>query len=92
MTFVVISALRVNYINSAYWEIFHAFLLSADVFQNKPFRKFLSGIPLKCLRIWTQIRPSILSGLIWFQTVCKGYQQMTHKQSIENAKDDFVLD
>ena len=26
---------------------------------------------------WIQIRPDVLSGLIWFQTVCKGYQQTT---------------
>ena len=25
----------------------------------------------------TKIRPDILSGLIWIQTVCKGYQQTT---------------
>ena len=24
---------------------------------------------------WIQIRPDIMSGLIWIQTVCKGYQQ-----------------
>ena len=24
-----------------------------------------------------QIKPDILSGLIWVQTICKGYQQMT---------------
>ena len=26
---------------------------------------------------WIQIRPDVLSGLIWIQTVCKGYQQTT---------------
>ena len=26
---------------------------------------------------WVQIRPDILSGLIWVQFVCKGYEQMT---------------
>ena len=48
------------------WEIFHAFLLSADFFQNQLFRKKFLGIP-----------SDILSGLIWIQTVCKSYQQMT---------------
>ena len=24
--------------------------------------------------VWIQIRPDILSGLIWVQTVCKDYQ------------------
>ena len=41
------------------------------------FSKNLSGIPSECLTVWIQIRPDILSGLIWVQTVCKGYQQMT---------------
>ena len=29
-----------------------------------------------CQKDWNQIRPDLLSGLIWFQTVCKVYQQM----------------
>ena len=27
--------------------------------------------------IWFQIRPDTMSGRIWVQTVCKGYQQVT---------------
>ena len=53
------------------------FLSSADFFQNRPFRKILSGIPAECQTVWIQIRPDITSGLIWVQTVCKGYQQTT---------------
>ena len=34
-------------------------------------------MPSECQTIWIQIRPDILLGLIWVQTVCKGYQQMT---------------
>ena len=49
---------------------FRAFLLSVE-------RKILSGISSECLTVWMQIRPHILSGLIWVQTVCKGYQQTT---------------
>ena len=38
-----------------------------------------SGIPSECQTVWIQIRPpDTLSGLIWFQTVCKGYQQATN--------------
>ena len=37
----------------------------------------LSGIPSKCQTACIQIRPDILSGLIWVQIVCKGFQQMT---------------
>ena len=59
------------------WEIFHNFLSSADFFQNQLFRKIISGIPSECITDWIQIRPNVLSGLAWAQTVCKGYQQMT---------------
>ena len=41
------------------------------------FSKNLSGIPSECQTVWIQIRPDKTSGLIWVQTVCKGYQQMT---------------
>ena len=41
------------------------------------FKKNLSGIPSQCQTVWIQIRPDILLGLIWVQTICKGYQQMT---------------
>ena len=36
---------------------------------------WIFSIPLGCQTVWIQIRPDILSGLIWVQTVCKGYQQ-----------------
>ena len=37
-------------------------------FLKSYFRKILSGIPSECQIVWIQIL---------FQTVCKGYQQMT---------------
>ena len=41
--------------------------------------------------VWFQIRPDILSGLIWVQTVCKGYQQMTKvTTSGERGNDAYV--
>ena len=60
------------------WNFF-LFLSSADFFQNQCFWKILSGIfiPSECQTVWIQIRPDILSGLIWVQTVCKGCQQTT---------------
>ena len=61
----------------AYWEILHAFLSSADFFENPLFRKIISVIPSECQTVWIQIRPDILSGVNWVQTVCKGYQQTT---------------
>ena len=39
------------------------------------FKRFLSEIPSECQTVWIQIRPDIMSGLIWVQTVYKGYQQ-----------------
>ena len=59
----------------AYWVILQAFMSPADFFQNQLFRKFISEIPNECHKDWIQIRPDILSGLIWVQTVCKSYQQ-----------------
>ena len=37
----------------------------------------LSGIPSERQLLWIQVRPDILSGLIWVQTVSKDYQQGT---------------
>ena len=59
----------------ALWEFFHAyFSSSADLFQT--YSKSLFKYTIR-VSIWIQIRPHILSGLIWFQTVCKSYQQTT---------------
>ena len=62
--------------------IFYTLLASADFVQNHLFRKILSDIvyciiPSEYQTVWIQIRPHILLGLIWVQTVCKGYQQTT---------------
>ena len=46
-------------------------------FQNYLFQKIHQEIPAECQTVWNQIRPNILSGLIWDQTVCKVYQQTT---------------
>ena len=50
-------------------------LSSADFFQNYLIRKILSGIQLECQTVCIQIRPDVLSGLIWVQIVCTVYQQ-----------------
>ena len=52
-------------------------LSSADFFQNQ---LFPSGIPSECQTVWIEIMPYILSGLIWVQTICKGYQLMNSMQ------------
>ena len=47
------------------------------VFFKINFLKILSWIPSECQTVWTLIRPDYLSGLIWVQTGCLGYQQTT---------------
>ena len=42
-------------------------------------KKNLSGISSEHQTVWIQIRPDVLLGLIWIQTVCKSYQQMTNR-------------
>ena len=37
------------------------------------FQKIITGIPTSLVKI----RPDVLSGLIWIQSVCKGYKQTT---------------
>ena len=54
---------------------FMLFLSSADFFTMNFFIN--SGIPSECQADWIQIKPDVLSGLIWVQTVCKSYKQ-TH--------------
>ena len=46
------------------------FFLKIDFFQ-----KILSGTLSECQTVLIQTRTDILLVLIWFQTVCKGYQQ-----------------
>ena len=58
----------------ACWVILHAFCCLLIFFQNQCFLKFISGLTLECQTVWIQIRPDKMSGLTWFQTVCKGYQ------------------
>ena len=58
------------------WTLTHCLQLFV-FFQNQHFLKLLSWIPSEYQAVWTQIRPDTLLGLIWVQTVCKGYQQTT---------------
>ena len=50
----------------------HVFFIVCRFFSNKLFflNSFRSTVS-ECHTVWTQIRPDILSGLIWVQTVCK---------------------
>ena len=53
------------------------FVVCRFIFQINFFEKILSAIPSKCQTDWTRIRPDVLLGLIWVQSVCKGYEQTT---------------
>ena len=46
-------------------------------FKTNFYEKILSGIPSECQTDWILIRPKILSGLTWVQSVCKCYEQTT---------------
>ena len=66
-----------GWLNTAFWVFFSCFICYLLIcFQNQLFRKILSCIPSEWQTVWIQIRPDILSGLIWVQTVCKIDQQM----------------
>ena len=53
------------------------FLSSADFFFKSTFLRNTFRNKSECQTVWIQIRPDIKSGLIWVQTVWKGYQQRT---------------
>ena len=54
------------------------------------FLKILSGVPSECQTVWILIRPDVLSGLIWVQTVCKGYQQTILFTIFASCKSTFL--
>ena len=58
----------------AYWVILATFLPSADLDQISTFEKKNT---IRVSNSWDPDQTDNLSGLIWFQTVCKGYQQTT---------------
>ena len=65
--------ITVNSLNGGQFSI----NLSTPDFSKINFSKPSSKMPLECQTVWIQIRPDNLSGLIWVQSVCKGYQQTT---------------
>ena len=56
-------------------KFFMLFCRLLKFLKMKFFEKKNQKYQSECQTNW--IRPNILSGLIWFQTVCKGYQQTT---------------
>ena len=59
-----LNSLRIGYfpLNALRFGYFHAFV-----------RKKNQGILAECQTVWIQIRPNILSDLIWVQTIWKGF-------------------
>ena len=53
-------------------------------------QKNVSGTLSECQTVWLQIRTDVLSVLIWVQTVCKGYQQMTKSMLSRKALKPWV--
>ena len=58
---------------------FSCFLSFANFFSTSTFSKnsIRNMVSSECQTDWIQIRPDILSGLIWIQSGCKGYEQTT---------------
>ena len=66
------------------------FLSLLFFFQNHLFSKALSGIPPVYQTVGILIRADVLSGLIWVQTVCKGYRQTTQvSKELNNGNNKF---
>ena len=53
------------------------FTVCCFFFKIQFFEKLFLKYNQECQTNWIQIRHDILSALIWVQTVCQGYQQMT---------------
>ena len=54
------------------------------------FNKILSGTLSEYQTVLIEIRPNIMSGLIWVQTVCKDYQ-LTTKVTASKEYSDWYL-
>ena len=52
-------------------------LLLSTFYHNGFFKNNIPGTLPECQAVGIYIRTDLLSVLIWVQTVCKGYQQMT---------------
>ena len=69
----------------------HQILLSAIFFYQKIIFQYFSGIPSEFQTDCIKVRPDILSGLIWDQTIYKNYWQITIAgiNFFLNASSDF---
>ena len=80
------STSQLHMLSSACWVIFHDFSY-ADYFQINVFKKeILSGIPINSVKQFGTRSGQTFSGLIWLQTVCKGYQGPNCLQRLSGSK------
>ena len=64
-------------------------MMMQTFFKVNLFQKNISGILSECQTVWIQSRIDVLSILIWVQTVCKGYQQMTKVDASKEKIEDL---
>ena len=77
----------------AWWVIFHAFCCLLTFFKINFFKTDLNLSGTQLFGLTDQ--DHVLSVLIWAQTVCKGYQQMTNcrlsKERVDNKEKNACL-
>ena len=84
---VAIGTLRVNSLHAGKCSM--TFFFKINFFKN--FFQEYQKLPSESQTVWIQIRPDILSDMIWVQTVCKDYQQMklACRVQIEQLQEHF---
>ena len=73
----VAASLKSKYTKVPPRKFWYAFCRLLIFFKINFFEKFFQEYNQSVKTVWIQIRLDILSGLIWIQTVYKGYQKMT---------------
>ena len=69
-------------INSLHARYFFLLFCHLQMFFSKLTFSFKNSETPECQTVWNQIWPHIVLGLIWIQTVCKGYHSTLDKQRI----------
>ena len=69
---------------------FNAFVVVLRPFLKLTFFTNPSGTLSERQTVWIQIRNDVASALIWFQTVCKCYQQMIKVATICDASETEI--
>ena len=73
-TLVYIGGSKITYLRKRLFRSAFGFSNSCTLYHCAIFNSLNAGfLPSGCQTIRIEIRPDNLSGLIWVQTVCKGY-------------------